>query len=364
MKNRPKLRRFIFRLLPFGLIWLISGLVFLIVELAATGSFSQLPDTAIRIDFEIFLWSSIAITTVGLLIGFIEIKYLDYVFTNQNFVIRFICKLLVYSFLFLIIIFITYPLAVSLELNTPITDHRVWDKYYQYFTSVTHLSTALQLATALVLSLFYTEISEFIGQGVLLNFVTGKYHKPVEEERIFMFVDMKSSTSIAEQLGHQKYFRLLRAYYACFSEAIIQYEGEIYQYVGDEIILSWKYRSDQTDRRCIDCFFAMQNDLNRQQNSFWEKYGLRPSFKAGLHYGKVTTGEIGDIKKEILFTGDVLNATARIQSLCNTYNTNLLASVDLVSQLNLGSAYRVKTLGAVELRGKTEKKQLCTLTAC
>ena len=362
--NRPKLRRFVYRLLPFGLIWLISGLVFLVVELAATGSFSQLPDTAIRIDFEIFLWSSIAISTVGLLIGFIEIKYLDHLFMHQNFAIRFICKLLIYSVLFLIIIFITYPLAVSLELNTDIMDRRVWEKYIQYFTSVTHLSTALQLATALVLSLFYTEISEFIGQGVFLNFVTGKYHTPVEEERIFMFVDMKSSTSIAEQLGHQQYFKLLRAYYACFSEAIIQYEGEIYQYVGDEIILSWKYRSDQTDRRCIDCFFAMHQQLNSRKSFFKQKFGMIPGFKAGLHYGKVTTGEIGDIKKEILFTGDVLNATARIQSLCNTYKVSLLASVDLVSQLNLGSAYRVKTLGEVELRGKTEKKQLCTLTAC
>jgi adenylate cyclase len=185
--------------LSFGLIWLISGLVFLIVELAATGSFSQLPDTAIRIDFEIFLWSSIAITTVGLLIGFIEIKYLDHVFTHQNFAIRFIFKLLVYSFLFLLIIFITYPLAVSLELNTNLMDRRVWEKFMQYFTSITHLSTTLQLATAIILILIRSErneASDFLDVSCLKSFnIQSSYMLYVLPNRKYFFNTQKQYVS-------------------------------------------------------------------------------------------------------------------------------------------------------------------------
>lgn len=358
---QPKTRRNIQRIIPFGLIWLLLSWVFLIVELAASGSFSALPATAIKMDLQIFVISSIAVMSVGLLVGFLELKYLNHFFVSKNLALRFFYKLLIYSLLFLIIVLITFPIAASLELDSNLFDHRVWAKYFKYFTSITHLSTIVQLATSLLLSLFYSEISDFIGQGVLLNFFTGKYHAPIEEERIFMFLDMKSSTTIAERLGHLNYFQLLRAYYDCFTDAIIEHEGEIYQYVGDEIILSWKFQKDHRDSRCIDCFFDMKEKLKRKAPWFNEQFGCIPNFKAGIHFGKVTTGEIGTIKKDILFTGDVLNATARIQGLCNSYDVDLIISGDLTKELDFNSNYNFKFLGKAELRGKEEKKELCTV---
>jgi adenylate cyclase len=86
-----------------------------------------------------------------------------------------------------------------------------------------------------------------------------------------------------------------------------------------------------------------------------------PEFKAGFHLGKVTTGEIGDIKKDIIFTGDVLNTTARIQGLCNTYKVDLIISVDLIKRLDQHSQYQIKTLGENELRGRDQKIELFTI---
>lgn len=354
----PKTTRKLHRIIPYGLIWMVSGWVFLIVELAVYGSLGELPETAIHMNFPIFVLSSIAMGVVGILTGLIELKYLNNAFSSQNFAIRFFYKLLFYSVFFLLIILITFPTAVSLELHTHIFDKKVWDKYFNYFFSLAHLSTGLQLATSLVLSLFYSEISYFIGQGVLLNFFMGKYHTPIEEERIFMFLDMKSSTTIAEQLGHQKYFQLLRAYYNCFTEAIIEHEAEIYQYVGDEIILSWKYHADERDSRSIQCFFAMKKSLQKKGSWFESRFGIAPTFKAGTHFGKVTVGEIGSIKKEILFTGDVLNATARIQGLCNSFEVDCIISGELMKRLNLSHFCQLSYLGNSILRGKEEKKEL------
>ena len=359
---KPKIRRNIRRIVPYGLIWLLSGWVFLTVESAASNNFRQMPSTAIKIDARIFILSSLAMACVGIITGLIEMKYLHYPFANKNFALRFLYKLFIYSSFFLIVTLITFPIAASLELEISILDQKVWDKYIDYLGSITHLSTALQLATALILSLFYSEISEFIGQGVLTNFLTGKYHKAVEEERIFMFLDMKSSTMIAEQLGHQQYFKLLRAYYDCFTDAIIDYEGEIYQYVGDEIILSWKFRGNISDNRCIDCFFAMKENLRKRKSWFKENFWLMPTFKAAIHYGKVTTGEIGSIKKEILFSGDVLNATSRLQGLCNFYNVDLIVSADLTQQLRLNTHYTIHHLGKAELRGKTKKMEFYNIS--
>lgn len=317
--------------------------------------------TAIKMDLPIFIFASFAITGVGLLLGFIELQYLDQLFADKSFTTRFFSKLLVYGILFFIVILILFPIAGSLELDTHPFDKRVWAKYATFLMSYTSLSTVLQLSVSLVISLFYAEISEFIGQRTLVNFLKGKYHTPTEEERIFMFLDMKSSTTIAEKLGHVDYFKLLQAYYECFTDAIVHYEGEIYQYVGDEIILSWNVQHNRGNAKCLDCFFAMKKSLQQKSDWFQAQFGFIPTFKAGIHVGKVSTGEIGVLKKDIIFTGDVLNATARIQSLCNTYGVDLLVSDTLKDQLNIAPPYESQFVDYAILRGKEEKMGLYTI---
>ena len=194
-----------------------------------------------------------------------------------------------------------------------------------------------------------------------MNFFTGKYHKPIEEKRIFLFSDMKSSTTIAEELGHIKYFELLKEYYSNFSDAIVNHSGEVYQYIGDEIVISWKYEDGIKNNNCINCFFAMKEALKNKADLYIATFGILPTFKAGLHMGAVTTGEIGVLKKEIIFTGDVLNTTARIQGLCNTFNVDILVSEDLIKSLELEPEFKINSVGVVELKGKNEHIALFTI---
>jgi adenylate cyclase len=195
----------------------------------------------------------------------------------------------------------------------------------------------------------------------LHNFFRGKYHHPVEEERIFMFCDMKSSTTIAEKLGHVKFFEMLREYYADLSDPTVDFAGEIYLYVGDEIIVSWNLKNGLQNNNCINCFFAMKKALQKKAKKYQEKYGLVPSFKAGFHYGKVTAGEIGVIKKDIMFTGDVLNTAARIQGLCNDHDVDILLSDDLIKILKHTDDFQIKPMGESELRGRDKKVELFTI---
>ena len=154
---------------------------------------------------------------------------------------------------------------------------------------------------------------------------------------------------------------MLREYYADLSESIVQYSGEIYQYVGDEIVVSWKLQNGLRNNNCIQCFYAMKKALITQSEKYINNFGIAPTFKAGLHLGEVTTGEIGVIKKDIIFTGDVLNTTARIQGLCNDYKVDLIISNDLMKKLDLDSEHRIKSLGENELRGRSEKVELFTI---
>ncbi|MBK8532380.1 MAG: adenylate/guanylate cyclase domain-containing protein [Flavobacteriales bacterium] len=193
------------------------------------------------------------------------------------------------------------------------------------------------------------------------NYLTGFYHRPRQEMRIFMFLDMRSSTAIAEKLGHVKYFQLLNELYADITDPILYSRGEIYQYVGDEISVSWSLRRGVGRQRCIRCFLDIRSKLQGRVRHYESRYGLVPVFKAGFHYGPVTTGEVGLVKKERIYTGDVVNTAAHIQNACNEYGVDNLISQDLMDVLHLPEQFVVREIGSVELKGKRNTYRLWSL---
>jgi adenylate cyclase len=73
-----------------------------------------------------------------------------------------------------------------------------------------------------------------------------------------------------------------------------------------------------------------------------------------MHWGEVTVGEIGIIKKDIVFTGDVLNTTARIMDLCKQYDHTLIISEDLYMHCAPHHHFQFEALGKMTLRGKSK----------
>ena len=139
---------------------------------------------------------------------------------------------------------------------------------------------------------------------------------------------------------------------------IISTSGEIYQYVGDEAVLTWKYHRGLRRNNCVTLFFEFQRILKYHSSYYREKYGLLPEFKAGLHGGKLVVVEVGSVKKDLAYHGDVINTAARIEGLCNQYGEDLLTSADLLQHLNLGAEYVVSKIGNLSLKGKKEPLDL------
>jgi adenylate cyclase len=215
--------------------------------------------------------------------------------------------------------------------------------------------------TITLFTLFLLQVNDKFGPGILLKFLAGNYHQPKKEERIFMFMDMRSSTTIAEKIGNEKYFNLLNDLFADITNTILNNEGEIYQYVGDEIVISWSIKNGTRHANCLNCFIQIQEKLADLRPIYEKKYNVIPEFKAGLHHGTVMAGEVGVVKKDIIYSGDVLNTTARIQEQCNHYGVDILLSketFDLISETN---EFKLIPLGSIELRGKKRKIELNTI---
>jgi adenylate cyclase len=359
----PKYKRNIYRILPFGLFWAAFGLIYSLIEKGLLGNLDYYPATGNAYEFSgTILTTGIGSALMGWILGAAEILFLNKYFSGRSFGAKVIIKTCLYLIsICLFLVALTF-ITNSSRYNLPIYDPLVVETVFIFFNNFVFWSIIIYMGAIINITLFISEVSDNLGQGVLMNFLIGRYHKPREEDRIFMFLDMKSSTTIAEKLGHVRYYKLLNEYYADITEAVLQSSGEIYQYVGDEIVVSWKIKNGLHNNNCLRCFFLIKQLFKSVSEKYMREFGLVPGFKAGLHYGKVTTGEIGVVKKEIIFTGDVLNTTARIQSSCNAYNVDILVSDDLIGKLNSVDEYVLKVIGECELRGRDEKVVLQTVT--
>ena len=211
--------------------------------------------------------------------------------------------------------------------------------------------------------IFMFDMNRLLGQNVLLNFITGRYHQPRLEERVFLFIDMEGSTRFAERLGALAFHRLVNRFIIDLTAPIVAARGEIHRYVGDELIATWKLAEGIGDALCVRACFVAMDELARLAPSYQREFGIAVNFRAGLHCGPVVTGEMGSVKKEIVFLGDTVNTAARIQEFCRQTGDRVLASAELIDRLALPPGVAKRSLGDLRLRGKESDVALYALTS-
>jgi adenylate cyclase len=197
-------------------------------------------------------------------------------------------------------------------------------------------------------------IANIIGPRAFLNFITGRYHSPVEENRFVLFVDIAGSTGLAQRLGGIAIHRLLDRTFRLLSLAVMDYRGEVLNYVGDEVIVTWSERDGAVDCRPLRCFVAMRDELSRASSQFEREFGAVPRIRGSLHFGPVIVGEIGDLKRAIVFNGDVMNTAARLEELSRGVDGGFLASRAAMEHFNAAPPFAVRDLGRLPIRGRAD----------
>lgn len=261
----------------------------------------------------------------------------------------------------LTLITVLYLTFAVLNLLDVFIDGITWQTYFGIILAGETFIGSLEYLGVIIFLLFFVNLDRLLGPGVLLGYVTGRYHRPRRELRIFMFLDMKGSTMLADKMDADRYFNFLHRYFIEMSEPILETSAEIYQYVGDEVVLTWRMKNGLAEANCIRLFFLIEDQINAHRDHFLKEFGVVPEFKAGVHAGEVISAQIGELKTEIVYNGDVLNITARIQALCNELGQKLLVSAELMDSITLGPEYTVLEIGSMPLRGKAEECKLCAV---
>jgi class 3 adenylate cyclase len=225
-----------------------------------------------------------------------------------------------------------------------------------------HLLYALPYFVALAFVVqFVLQMNRVVGASVLRYFVAGAYHTPAREERIFLFLDLEGSTALAERLGSPRYFELLRRFVDDLTDPVLDAEGEIYQYAGDEVVITWRLDAGVRDAACVRCFFAIQGTIAARAAGYRRDFGTVPRIHAGLHAGTVTAGELGVVRQQIVFVGDSLNTAARLEEHAKRSGLALVISGTLLARLALPPGVRAERVGELTLRGKEERVEAWAL---
>ncbi|GAB5527169.1 MAG: hypothetical protein Roseis2KO_50410 [Roseivirga sp.] len=208
----------------------------------------------------------------------------------------------------------------------------------------------------------FRQVGLMLGPGTMKKLIKGEFYNPREEDRVFMFLDLKSSTTMAEELGHFKYSRMIQD---CFDDlaVVTRTDAEIYQYVGDEAVLTWQSEKGLEDQNCLMAFYHFKERIDQRSDHYLTNYGLKPFFKAGLNLGKVTVAEVGKMKKEIAYHGDTINTAARIQGKCNDFESELLISEELKTALGKALTFNTRLVGDIPLKGKAAHVAIYAVTA-
>lgn len=217
--------------------------------------------------------------------------------------------------------------------------------------------TGIALGISLV-SNFLDELYRKLGSDAIYNLVLGKYHQVKQEERLFLFIDINNSTDIAEEMGELEFSHFLQDFFYDISEPIARYFGRVYQYVGDEVVITWPLKRGLKFALCIRCFFAIQKQIRRYSEQYQMRYNRVPEFKAALHGGNIVVSEVGKYKSEIAYHGDVLNTTARMLSKCHELNSEFLVSDAVIGLVELPKYLKAEPMGSFQLKGKQQEVEL------
>lgn len=343
IKNKLKILLLLFSIVY----WIIVAFYFVTIRYYSLGELAP-P----LLDYKSLMGYSLAVGfSIGLLFGLFPLSNILQFKKRTSFITIVLFGTSCYVIFFIIVVFMAslYGNSAGFALS--------------YVFSGGGLTVLFHLSVCSLLYHFILQINKKFGPDVLLEYSLGKYFTPKVEERVFMFIDLKSSTQLAEKLEHVSYSRMIQDCYAELTEPLILYKAQVYQYVGDEVVVSWKKHRHFSADICFNFFYAFRKKMEERKEYFLLNYGAYPEFKAGAHCGKVTVAEVGEIKTEIAYHGDTLNTAARIQSLCNSFKKDLLFSESLLQLLPAKKYKQAAFIAETSLRGKESPTKIYTYSS-
>ncbi len=204
---------------------------------------------------------------------------------------------------------------------------------------------------------------KYVPADVIDEFFTNPEKMLIGENRVIsiLFSDIRSFTTISEQMMPDDLVNSLNRYFTVMVDIIMGRNGIVDKYIGDAIMAFFgapvRHKDDalQSVLAGIDMTEALE-EFNSQQREMG-----KPEFRigVGINYGVVTVGNIGTEKKmDYTIIGDMVNLASRMEGLTKKYHQPLLISESLYEKVKEEVPCRL--IDAVAVKGKTKGVRIYT----
>src|SRR5690606_373422 len=293
-------------------------------------------------------------TTGGIAVSLIELFLLRSARKRMTFLTLVLIKSLLYSTVLTVDVFVVILVSRSIQWGYTLGETLTSEGFRHFLFEEDFMLIILYSLSLVFIVIFLREINRELGQGILLNFVSGRYFEPRSENRVFMFLDLNDSVGRAETLGDMAYHNLLSDFFHDITDPIMSAGGRIHHYVGDEVVVSWILKEQMTTDKCLRAYLNCRSKLASLSDKYRASYGMVPGFKCALHCGPVICGEVGEVKSDIVFHGDTINATARLERMCAVLGQEVLISAAFYQRLSPAWQSHFRLRDELTLRGRNK----------
>jgi adenylate cyclase len=212
-----------------------------------------------------------------------------------------------------------------------------------------------------IVGILMIRVAHFIGLRTLMDLIIGTYHRPVEERKVLLFLDINGSTALAERLGALTMRSLVRRFLSDVSQPIVDCGGEIYLYKGDGLIAIWNWTDAFKADAILKAVDAMFTTVVNEREVYQRLFGLVPGFRVGIHGGPVIVSEQGDAKRSIGIYGDAINIAARMEEAARTHKVHCVISETVAEAL--ADRSHVRHIGSEQVKGISAPVSICEYAA-
>ncbi len=241
-------------------------------------------------------------------------------------------------------------------------NHALWGRLGALSDAYARLPVTLPIIFGLgVAAITVIRVTGFLGARNVAYLMVGKYHRPVMEKKVFLFLDIRGSTQLVERLGPIEARALIGKFFFDISAPIADNGGEVYRFTGDGLVATWNWDVALKGDAILNAIDGIREAVSKDEDKYLQRFGVVPRFRIGVHGGDIVVSEEGDIRRAIGFYGDTIHIAARMEQKAKELGVEIVISEAVASQLNRLEQGGLKLLTEETVRGISHPIGMYTL---
>ncbi len=208
------------------------------------------------------------------------------------------------------------------------------------------------------LKLFMKYVPQSVVEQALESSEESIFHGSLHEVAV-LFCDLRGFTSFSEKLSPREVVTFLNDYYAIMTDVILEHQGSVNQFVGDEIFAAFGAPEDMANKElaAVHCALDMLDQLEVLNQKYRDRFESDVQVGIGINYGEVVAGNLGSTERiDYSLTGDTVNTGKRIETLSKDTPNSIFVSESVKNATE--HSVIIKALEPVYVRGKKDALQV------